>query len=213
MSKKAPSQHRRNQSIGSRSTRYGESGYVRRAGDFYPTPEWVTDIAIKTIPLVGSVWEPACGRGHMVRPLRSCGRYSVIASDINESAECDFVEDLLKMFELPSAGSNPPIRTIATNPPHDKNIVRKFIERALDLTAPVNGMVVMLLPSEFDCAVASAHLLPKLARKIVITKRIRWFEGTKRSPRNHHAWYVWDHTHVGPCSLEHAYLGRDLKQA
>lgn len=47
--------------------------------DYFPTPPWATralceflDLAVPLAPQ--RCWEPACGEGHMVRPLLECFR-------------------------------------------------------------------------------------------------------------------------------------------
>ncbi len=51
--------------------------------DIFPTPPWATRALCEMIHLRGkSVWEPAAGFGHMVRPLREYSE-SVIGSDIH----------------------------------------------------------------------------------------------------------------------------------
>jgi hypothetical protein len=36
------------------------------------------------------------------------------------------------------------------------------------------------------------------AKKLVLTKRILWFDGPKAAPSFNHAWYLWDHHHRPP---------------
>jgi hypothetical protein len=55
----------------------------------------------------------------------------------------------------------------------------------------------MLLSVDFDSAKGRANLFrdnPAWAKKLVLTKRIVWFEGVK-SPSVNHAWYIWDWRH------------------
>jgi hypothetical protein len=46
---------------------YRPDEYERRAGDFYPTPAWVTQCLLDTLPLRGVVWEPCAGQGAMAK--------------------------------------------------------------------------------------------------------------------------------------------------
>jgi len=59
------------------------SGYIRKEGDQYETPSWVTEALlgfISTRP--GSILEPAAGSGQMVQVLKD--QFRVLASDIAE---------------------------------------------------------------------------------------------------------------------------------
>jgi hypothetical protein len=72
------------------------SGYIRKEGDLYETPAWVTEALlgfISTRP--GSILEPAAGSGQMVTVLKD--QFRVLASDISEGG------DFLKLERLPDA--------------------------------------------------------------------------------------------------------------
>jgi hypothetical protein len=53
--------------------------------DYFPTPPWATRALCEhVIDIRGcSVWEPACGEGHMVGPLKQYAE-SVAASDVHD---------------------------------------------------------------------------------------------------------------------------------
>jgi hypothetical protein len=163
------------------------SGYERKERDQYQTPAWVTAALVPHIPGVARrrIWEPACGSGQMVRELqRHCP--DVHGSDIETGI--DFLQQ-----------ANAGAEAIITNPPYRQ--ARAFIEHALALTRPHTGIVAMLLRTDYDHAVTRRHLFAGclvFAKKLVLTKRIVWFDGPGKSPSFNHAWYLWDWTHVGP---------------
>ena|SRR5436190_16883736 len=171
-----------------------DSGYERRAADLYETPAWVTEALLPHLPPpdeVHDVLEPACGSGKMVAVLE-CGGYSVTANDIDKG------EDFLK----PKWESGL-YDAIITNPPYE--LAREFIEKALTMA----DHVAMLLRTDFDHAKTRQHLFgqcPQFAKKVVLTKRIRWFEDSTGSPSFNHAWYLWNSTHKGPPTLAYAPL-------
>lgn len=175
------------------------SGYARKDLDLYETPEWVTEALLgEVLTRPGSIWEPACGNGRMVKVLKD--HFMVIATDIENSGV-----DFLKVVQLPSAA----IRGIITNPPYDK--AEEFCTHALDLVRSVRGFVAMLLRCDFDHAKSRAHLFadcPAFAKKLVLRKRIVWFveaDGKpKASPSFNHAWYLWDWKHEGPPTIGYA---------
>jgi len=179
-----------------------ESGYARKERDLYETPEWVTEALlphIESLSVNGLIWEPACGEGHMLRPL---GRYfEVYGTDIRDEVDGGGVDFLATPPCFKSVAD-----CIITNPPYDRS--REFIEHALRLMEPVGGQVAMLLRTDYDHAKTRSHLFrdcPAFAKKVVLTKRIVWFEpepGVKgKSPSFNHAWFVWSWRHEGAPTL------------
>ena len=52
----------------------------------------------------------------------------------------------------------------------------------------------MLLRTDFDHAKSRKHLFGECAsfwKKVVLTKRIKWFDGSDGQPSFNHAWYIW----------------------
>jgi hypothetical protein len=102
--------------------------------DFFPTPPWATRAlfrhvlpAIGADTLVETVWEPACGEGHMAEVIAEFASGQVIASDVFDygygQAPIDFLHD------------EPLVRPdwIITNPPF--NLACEFTLHALDLAS------------------------------------------------------------------------------
>ena len=162
------------------------SGYERKTLDLYVTPAWVTEALVGFIVArPGSVWEPACGDGDMVKVLQR--EFVVLATDIAAGADFPATKD------LPNAA----IRGIVTNPPYHR--AEEFCRHALELTKPVGGYVAMLLRCDFDHAKSRYHLFrdcPAFSKKIILTKRIVWFVESngkpKASPSFNHCWMIWD---------------------
>jgi hypothetical protein len=169
-----------------------DSGYARKERDLYETPAWVT-IALAPHLRIGSddcVYEPAAGGGKMVRALKDVG-FRVEADDISEG------RDFLGASECP-----PGTDAIITNPPYEFAV--EFIRKALALTKNTSGMVAMLLRTDFDHARTRSDLFaghPAFAKKVVLTKRIQWFEDSTGSPSFNHAWFIWDWQHQGAPTL------------
>jgi hypothetical protein len=169
-----------------------ESGYERKERDLYETPEWVT---LALVPHIHnrilpdqSVLEPAAGSGKMVAALASRG-FLVEANDISDG------QDFLKAYPRTSHDA------IITNPPYVD--AQPFIEKSLELMQPQQGLVAMLLRTDYDHAKTRQHLftLAPFAKKLVLTKRIKWFEDSKGQPSFNHAWFIWDWKHQGPPTL------------
>ncbi len=173
------------------------SGYERRERDLYETPEWVTEALLPHLPLdrLGLIWEPACASGQMSAALMPTG-ILIIESDI-EPLECGERADFLTCEPVQDCDA------IITNPPYDK--AKEFIQHALQVTYRTGGLVAMLLRTDYDHAKTRAHLFdaPPFAKKVVLRKRIKWFDGGS-SPSFNHAWFIWDHQHRGPATIGYA---------
>lgn len=165
-----------------------DSGYARVAFDQYETPEWATKALLPHIPKrVTTIWEPAAGSGKMVRALQY-GGHAVRASDIQD--DIDFLT-----IKTDGCGDN----AIITNPPY--SCAQEFIEHALDLTYEESGFVAMLLRTDFDHAKSRRGIFADhyaFAKKLILTKRIQWFEDSKSSPSFNHAWFMWDWDNTQP---------------
>ena len=164
----------------------GRHAIALRKDDLYETPEWVTEALLPHLPDSSlDIWEPACGSGKMARALSEGTPHIVKATDIKSGT--DFLcQDIRTQW-------------IITNPPYKMAV--EFIEHALLLA----DHVAMLLRTDFDHAKTRQYLFGDavglFAKKIVLTKRIRWFEDSKGSPSFNHAWFIWSHAHKGPPTL------------
>ena len=169
-----------------------ESGYERKERDLYETPAWVTLALWGHLRDLPVVWEPACGSGKMVGALCDLKFPMIIPTDIVTGT------DFLKCTTRRGADA------IITNPPYA--LAREFIEHALELMRP-HGLVAMLLRTDYDHAATRQHLFskcPQFAKKIVLTRRIVWFDGPKAAPSFNHAWYIWDWKNEGAPTLAYA---------
>jgi hypothetical protein len=166
-----------------KSAMHGESGYERAEHDFYETREaWITRALLKRYPLEGPVWECACGRLAMAKILAEhFTDRDVIASDIADHFGDEYPEllpwvrlDFLGVREMLANGRGEAAHAIVTNPPYD--LADRFARKALELTRPAGGQVALLLRNEWDS----------------LTRRPRWSDEDKASPRHNFAWFVWD---------------------
>jgi hypothetical protein len=118
---------------------------TRRARDDHPTPDWVTETVIPHLKAMGAntIWEPAAGEGGMADVLVSAG-FCVVSTDLKN--RIDFLDDKTWPDIAQRADA------VVTNPPYgiQGKTAEKFIEQALKLTKPCNGVVAMLLKIDFD---------------------------------------------------------------
>lgn len=117
------------------------------SADFFPTPPWATRALCEAVLGIAprgandlSVWEPACGEGHMALPLAEYFG-SVFASDLVDRGfgePFDFLSGAHGVFERAD--------WVITNPPFGA-LALEFILRALALR-PAGG-VAMFLPLRY----------------------------------------------------------------
>lgn len=178
------------------------SGFARVPADLYQTPFWVVDALAEHVNLNGlAVWEPACGEGQMVRALDECGA-STSGTDLIDHGfadmvmQLDFTDPLTAIKALPFY-----YQAIITNPPYgpQSRTAVAFIEAGLAMI-PAGGMLALLLPVDFDSAKGRAKFFgdcPDFAAKIVLRKRIVWFETEDGAqPSANHAWFIWIKSHL-----------------
>ena len=173
-----------------------ETGYERVERDLYPTPPWPVVALAEHIDFKGRrVWEPAAGTGSLVIALIGLGA-QVFTSDI---AQEDYPLDALHDFLCPHDPVNlRAYELIITNPPFGKRgkLATAFIEAGLRRLRPGGGLV-LLLPADFDSAKTRLRFFgacPLFVAKIVLTKRVTWFErsdGVREAPKENSAWFVW----------------------
>lgn len=172
----------------------GDSGYERIEADHYCTPQENVDCLLQHVSIHPKVWECAAGKGDISDRLTEFG-HTVWSSDIIDYGFEDrfTIGDFLKTDTLPDAG----IRAIVSNPPYIGDMPELFIRHALKMMEPVKGQVAMFLRNEYDCSKKRMPLfsLPPFHKKIVVTKRPRWVEGSTGSPRHNYAWFCWDWRH------------------
>lgn len=172
----------------------GAPRYARNANDLYETPDWCTEVLCRHVRL-RNVWEPACGPGKMVRVLEQhtgVDRASDLVDYGWNHEKGSFLD-----FEGTWHGD------IVTNPPY--SIQDEFVRHAIDIVKRSKSWrkVCMLLRNEYDSAQRDDLFKNTtiFSKKIVLTRRPRWIEGTKGSPRHNYAWFVWDFAQIGPPTI------------
>jgi type I restriction-modification system DNA methylase subunit len=153
----------------------------RSATDFYPTPANVTKALADYIDVRGmTVWEPACGAGHMARALEDAGA-SVIATELNYQGYGRGAIDYL-------AAEDMQCDFIITNPPF--RLSEEFIRRSIERKKPF----AMLLKSQYWHSAKRRNLwfdhIPIAV--LPLTWRPDFHFGTKGgSPTMEVIWTIW----------------------
>jgi len=158
------------------------SAIDRNATDYYPTPENVTLALANRLQLKGvTVWEPACGAGHMARALQQCGAH-VVASELHHQGYGIGGVDFL------SADPPADCEWIITNPPF--RLAEQFIERCIQH----KKNFAMLLKSQYWHSARRRELFESHRPSCVLplTWRPDFHFGSKGgSPTMDVAWTVW----------------------
>lgn len=200
-----------------------DSGYEPKERSFYPTPAWVIAALAEIVSLKGrTIWEPACGTGEMAEAIAAAGGMPH-ATDIHDYGydQMAYKHDFLQVGGCPGLVH---YDGIVTNPPYGERCktAEMFIEHGLKRIADY-GFMALLLPVDFDSAGTRNKFFddcPQFAGTIVLTKRIKWFEGEveckpcsatgkidgskckscggkgkkKTGPSENHAWFLWENT-------------------
>lgn len=179
------------------------SGFERAEDDWYCESAASVDGLLAAEPIVGRVWDPACGGGNILRQCRMAG-IEASGSDLVDrgAAMMLAVRDFLlpEPWRLGSAGY---LNNIITNPPF--SLSQEFVERAL---TQCDGKVIVLqrlawlegkARREFFLRTGMSHVW-------VHSSRISMPPGKSTVPAKGgsvaFAWYVWRRTPPGqPATL------------
>jgi hypothetical protein len=166
--------------------------HAERGLDLYETPAVAVEALLRVERLPTRIWEPAAGKGAIVRVLRDHG-HAVIASDIYDYGNLHFIGDFLTQERMP-AGTE----MILTNPPFQ--IVEPFVAHALELSSLVILLLrLAFLESERRCGIlenrglARVHLFRK---RLPMMHRDLW-AGKKANSGMAFAWMVWTRGYTG----------------
>jgi hypothetical protein len=177
----------------------GGHSQADRGLDLYSTPPAAVRALLRVEQLPHKIWEPAAGRGAIVKVLRNAG-HAVIASDIYDYGfPLHFVEDFLERTKMPAGAE-----CVLTNPPYNRQILNRFIAHALDLSP----MVVMLgrlalLESESRSDILENRGLARVHvfRDRLSTMHRDGWTGPRATSAIPYAWYVWSRAHTGPAAI------------
>jgi hypothetical protein len=171
--------------------------YDERGFDLYETPAVAVEALLRVEQIPHRIWEPAAGRGAIVRVLRDHG-HAVIASDIHNYGNLLFVSDFLAQERLPAG-----CEAIVTNPPF--RLAEEFVAHALEL-APLVIMLLRLafLESERRCRILEGRGLARVhvfRKRLPMMHRDQWV-GRKANSGMAFAFFVCDRNHKGPTTID-----------
>lgn len=177
--------------------------------DDFPTQPWATralceHVIIPNLEVVDpqkylktlSVWEPACNRGHMARPLKEYFR-RVFTSDVHDYgyqfAEQERVVDFLYPFSESACIEKQGVDWIITNPPF--RLAEQFIHRAWQIKG-VQGAAMIVRTSFLESVGRYQNLFQKNPPSIIaqFSERVPMVKGrltATGSTATAYCWLVW----------------------
>jgi hypothetical protein len=161
--------------------------------DFFPTPPWATRALCEKLGNTSqlSVWEPACGAGHMARPLSECFR-RVYVSDIKDYGYPDtkvenFLDESLFFADW-----------VITNPPFNR--AAEFV--SLSLARSAIGVAFLVRSAFLETKDRYETIYSKIPPTYVyqFVERVPMTKGRcqrRSSTATAYCWLVWYHDQVG----------------
>lgn len=182
---------------------FGPDGRVhptRAPFEFYPTPPQATRALLSVEEFDGSIWEPACGEGHISKVLVAAG-YPVVSTDLILRGYGEGDVDFLRQDTARA-------KHIVTNPPYGRGLGDDFVRHALALTADTGGSVAMLLNLSSLCHPTRHELWVSRPPAVIygLDELVCWPEGKPHLARSttashRYCWAVWKPGHVGRPAL------------
>src|SRR6186997_1595514 len=155
------------------------SSFERIPRDFYQTPFSAVPPLIPHLRGIRTFAEPCCGDGALVRHLEANGLRCAYAGDILTG------QDALALDRYGEADA------IITNPPYTREPMHRLIAH-FQRIAPT----WLLIDYDWSATNQAAPVMP-CCSDIVILPRLKWFEDSKDTGKDNHAWYRFDARHSG----------------
>lgn len=172
--------------------------HEREVNDYYATDPFAAEILIMVEPLLSSIWECACGEGHLAKVFAKYNKLALASDLINRGYGNTFV-DFLKTDREDWYGD------IVTNPPY--KYAKEFVEKSLELIE--NGRkVCMLLKLTFLEGKTRKKFFKKYPPKTiyVFSGRLACAKNgdfkNKMSSAVYYAWFVWEKGFKGKPTIE-----------
>ena len=165
------------------------SGTARKEHDFYATYPEAIDRLFEVEKFPDTIWEPACGMGHLSKRMIELGK-KVHSTDLINRGYGTGGVDFLKATENPYGA-------VITNPPY--KIALEFIEKALDISDEGTRVAMFLKLTFLEGKRRKPFFRDNPPRKIhVFSSRASVAKGGDFTaiPNNGnaiaYAWFVWE---------------------
>lgn len=171
----------------------------RQAEDYYATEPLAAELLLEVMPELNSIWECACGNGHLARVFDKAGKLARATDLINRGY--GGVEDFLHNNEFYHNGD------IVTNPPY--KYAQQFVEHALNKVKVDEGRYVcMFLKVLFLESKSRKELFSQYPPQTIYISSSRLncakngdFQ-TYSSSAIAYAWFVWQKGYCGKSIVE-----------
>ena len=172
----------------------------RESNDYYATEPKATELLCKLETFSPTIWECACGQGHISEVLKSKG-YTVISSDLIDRGYGKGDVDFLKC-------TKPFVGDIISNPPY--KYAKEFVEHALEIVTE-GHKVAMFLKVQFLEGKARKELFEKYPPKTVYISSSRLLcakNGDFKKMRDGggsavaYAWFIWEKGFKGDTTVK-----------
>jgi hypothetical protein len=169
----------------------------RQNEDYYATDPVAAEWLLKLVRLSNSIWEPACGEGHLSKVLEQ--KHKVVSTDLINRGYGEGGIDFLAIDNLSFEGD------IVTNPPY--KYAQEFVEKALHII-PDGNKVCMFLKLQFMEGKARKQLFLSNPPHTIYVSSSRLlcakngdFKNTDGSAVAY-AWFVWVKGFKGNTTIE-----------
>ena len=172
----------------------------RHKDDYYATDPKAVELLLENETFNHSIWECACGEGHIAKVLESNG-YHVISTDLIDRGYGTGGIDFLTQTE--NWGGN--CSDIVTNPPY--KLALEFAQHALEIVEEGNKVAMFLKLTFLEGQKRKQFFLKYPPKRIyVFSKRITCamngeFENYPSSAIAY-AWYVWEKGYKGKPTID-----------
>ncbi|MEQ1710937.1 MAG: hypothetical protein ABL908_06000 [Hyphomicrobium sp.] len=173
---------------------------MRAKFEYYPTPPQGTRALLSVEHFDGSIWEPACGEGHISKVLAKAG-YEVVSTDLIPRGYGQGDVNFLR--ETEARGKH-----IVTNPPYGRGLGDAFVLKALELAAMTGGKVAMLLNLASLCHPTRHAFWTEHPPAVLygLDELVCWPEGRPELARSttashRYVWAVWKPGRAGPTAF------------
>lgn len=171
-----------------KSAQSGRAPLAEHRGDFYATPPEAVRALLEVESFSGTIWEPACGDGAIVKVLRAAG-HSVYATDLVDRG-CPDSESRID-FLLERATD---VGAIITNPPYA--LAKPFVVHSLELGVPKVAMLLRLafLEGSGRSSILDTGLLARVhvfRNRLPMMHRDGW-DGKRAANAVPFCWMVWE---------------------
>lgn len=176
------------------------SGHTRDPLDWYVEPESCVHTLFNVVEFEGTIFDPCCGIGTIVKVARSRG-FGAMGSDIVDRG----FGSVRNFFDTIGNVSN-----IVTNPPFREAV--RVVEHALRLVRP-DGLVAIVGQSKFLWSQGRVELFDRCERIIILSTRpsmpkgealMEHGENIRGGGSIDYCWCIWRAGVVGPtnCKIE-----------